>query len=248
MRIYTQDTRDRALAMFAECQNRSRVAEAFGVSIGTVSNWIAQPTIGPPPKRGACLLGQRFHRLLVVEEVGRVDQGKAWRCICDCGKERVTTTKMLRNNSVRSCGCLRTEHCMSISSAGAARIAQMLYLGPQESLRRFLYSKYKFQARRRGISFSLDKETFLDLVNQPCRYCGIEPAQVLRVRQNGDELVYNGLDRVNPSKGYTVDNVVPCCWRCNVAKANHPLEEFLSWVSRIAAHQCAHPIDPQAHS
>jgi len=33
------------------------------------------------------LLGQRFNRLIVLEEAGRNKQGKVlWKCLCDCGK------------------------------------------------------------------------------------------------------------------------------------------------------------------
>lgn len=29
-----------------------------------------------------------------------------------------------------------------------------------------------------------------------------------------------GLDRINNSKGYTIDNIVPCCGNCNKLKNN----------------------------
>lgn len=70
---------------------------------------------------GLNLVGQRFTRLLVIEECGRRNTFKLWRCICDCGKEVFVTTGHLRNGDTKSCGCfnraqqkeLHTKHGMS---------------------------------------------------------------------------------------------------------------------------------------
>jgi hypothetical protein len=47
---------------------------------------------------------------------------------------------------------------------------------------------------------------------------------------------YSGIDRINPSLGYVVGNVVPCCARCNVAKNNMSVEEFSAMLDRIRMH------------
>lgn len=57
------------------------------------------------------LTGQRFGMLTVVE---RVDDyvspsgGKSprWRCICDCGNEKIALSCWLRSGAVTSCGCM----------------------------------------------------------------------------------------------------------------------------------------------
>jgi hypothetical protein len=46
--------------------------------------------------------------------------------------------------------------------------------------------------------------------------------------------VANGIDRVDNTKGYSVDNCVPCCRRCNVAKADMTPDQFLGWASLVA--------------
>ena len=56
-----------------------------------------------------------------------------------------------------------------------------------------------------------------------------------RRRGNGD-YTYNGIDRVDNTRGYTLDNVVPCCFKCNRAKDTMTKEEFLEWVGRVATH------------
>jgi hypothetical protein len=63
-----------------------------------------------------------------------------------------------------------------------------------------------------------------------CHYCEAPP--VLDNRK----LVRNGIDRVDSSKGYVTDNVVPCCRDCNVAKSDLSKAEFLNLVEKIYNH------------
>jgi 5-methylcytosine-specific restriction endonuclease McrA len=44
------------------------------------------------------------------------------------------------------------------------------------------------------------------------------------------------------SKGYTVENSVPCCYRCNHAKRDYSYGEFVDWVKRAADHMNAKEI------
>lgn len=47
--------------------------------------------------------------------------------------------------------------------------------------------------------------------------------------------MYNGIDRIDNQKGYSLDNVVACCRICNNAKSDMTVHEFHSWIMRIAA-------------
>lgn len=46
--------------------------------------------------------GQRFGRLVAVEYV----HSKKYKCICDCGKEKIANTVSLVYGHTRSCGCI----------------------------------------------------------------------------------------------------------------------------------------------
>lgn len=56
-------------------------------------------------------VGERYGRLVIVEELPRIKSGKnghmlrMMRCKCDCGGEKITKYVSLRNNHTRSCGC-----------------------------------------------------------------------------------------------------------------------------------------------
>ena len=63
------------------------------------------------------LKGQRFGKLLVIEEDGRIGTNVAWICKCDCGNvTRVRANSLLTGNTT-SCGCGRidaiTKHNMT---------------------------------------------------------------------------------------------------------------------------------------
>lgn len=54
------------------------------------------------------LTGKRFTRLLVQEKVGRTKAGDSlWRCLCDCGAEKIVAGGALlqKKEPTRSCGC-----------------------------------------------------------------------------------------------------------------------------------------------
>jgi hypothetical protein len=54
--------------------------------------------------------GQRFGRLLVLEDAGRSASKKVmWRCLCDCGKEAVVVSGGLVTGNTTSCGCFLKE-------------------------------------------------------------------------------------------------------------------------------------------
>ena len=93
---------------------------------------------------------------------------------------------------------------------------------------RFRY--YQRSAAERGIPFELTFEQFILFWQQPCWYCG-------------DPLETAGLDRVDNSKGYALDNVVSCCFMCNAAKRNYSQQVFLERCKRISMR---HPVEQPA--
>lgn len=98
-----------------------------------------------------------------------------------------------------------------------------------------LMHRYRAKAKKHGREFSLSVEEFIALTSGECHYCGVPPAAT--ETSHARTYPYNGLDRVDNGRGYELGNIVPCCKRCNVAKNDMPLEEFLTLVERISAHQ-----------
>ena len=57
------------------------------------------------------LMGKKFGRLTVVEFVSiTIDrQQSLWRCVCDCGNEKIVRGHCLKSGRVKSCICLDKE-------------------------------------------------------------------------------------------------------------------------------------------
>lgn len=53
------------------------------------------------------LLGQRFGKLKVIAPAENHKGRTAWLCQCDCGNQKIITTKLLRDGTTKSCGCLK---------------------------------------------------------------------------------------------------------------------------------------------
>jgi hypothetical protein len=52
------------------------------------------------------ITGQRFGRLVVIEDAGRTKVGRViWFCRCDCGGRTTVEGVLLRNGNTKSCGC-----------------------------------------------------------------------------------------------------------------------------------------------
>jgi hypothetical protein len=63
------------------------------------------------------LVGQKFGRLMVVEDAGRTKQGKViWRCVCECGTIKDIKSSSLSNGATQSCGCLQKERASKANS------------------------------------------------------------------------------------------------------------------------------------
>ena len=55
------------------------------------------------------LSGKKFGRLTVIEKYGKIDGKIAYRCICECGKEKIAIGTYLTSGRTKSCGCLDME-------------------------------------------------------------------------------------------------------------------------------------------
>ncbi len=100
-----------------------------------------------------------------------------------------------------------------------------------------LLRTYKSHAKNRNIEFLLSKEEFRQLTKQNCHYCGEQPSQYVKGgNKSSKNYIYNGVDRFNNTKGYTKDNCVSSCGKCNFAKFDYTYDEFTVWVKKICDH------------
>ena len=172
------------------------------------------------------MIGRKVNRLTVLSFNGFRDTKKgrikSWLCRCDCGNEVIATTGAINFGSVKSCGCLKTES-----------LRERLSLKEGEASFRQVYKSYKQKAKDRNIDFYLTKDEFLIITSKRCFYCNSSPNNISKSRSATGDYIYNGIDRIDNSIGYNLDNCVACCKRCNVAKNDMSLKEFKDMIISI---------------
>lgn len=172
-------------------------------------------------KREITLVGRRFSYLLALERHPRVGKPTLYRCKCDCGCERMVDGGRLQRGETRHCGC---RNKMEAKARGARKAKHPTHAS--------VYCVYVYSAKKRGLPWTLSKDEFTTLVTGTCYYCGGPPTAR---EYRGKITVYNGIDRVDNSGGYTAINTVSCCYICNRAKSNLPLSTFITWVKAAYA-------------
>lgn len=144
-----------------------------------------------------------------------------WWVRCDCGVEK--TMRAFTVLESKSCGC----------RLGAVYAA----LPDGESLKHHLLSRFKAGAKRRNLMWSLDTAAFEALVKSPCHYCGAGLSMTLTKPLLRGSFTHNSIDRVENSKGYVYDNVVPCCKFCQYAKRDMSYDDFIAHLLRAGEFQ-----------
>jgi hypothetical protein len=180
-------------------------------------------------KRTINRIGHRYGKLTVIEYLGR-DKNKSktaqirWKCMCDCGKIHNSSSHALSTGRAKSCGCNRKE------------VDDLKRFKNGEANLNRLFLTYISGAKRRNYKWELEKQDFKKLTKQNCFYCNIEPVQILANGRGYEDYLYNGIDRIDNSLGYTKDNCVSCCKLCNRSKSTLSYKEFINWIESVYNH------------
>lgn len=158
----------------------------------------------------------KFDKLRALEKVGSTGNGSIWNCLCDCGKEIKVARCNLISKGVKSCGCIQkgtkskpnNEHCKNS-----------------------ILNSFKQRSKKKKIEFSIESDKFFDLISKECYYCGLEYSN--HIKKKYGEIKYNGLDRIDNTKGYEINNVRTCCSTCNVMKLTLTENEFYNHIKQI---------------
>lgn len=168
--------------------------------------------------------GTVIGKFTVIRELPERGHGGAifWECQCVCGTYRKVRSSSIKNFDPQlrySCGCDKAD----------SRSVDTCYKNT--------YAVYRRNARKRSIPFYLTYEDFCKLITKSCIYCGTTGGNTfVRKYKTPPEIVeykYNGIDRINSDLPYTLDNSVPCCYNCNIAKFAQTQEQFKTLITNI---------------
>jgi hypothetical protein len=144
------------------------------------------------------LSGLVYNNVEVLYTIGRKDQHSLWMCKCICGKEFIKLYSNITRG--KNMGC---DECY--------RSFAQIKLRPFESRYNSLISVNK---ERNNVN--LTYEEYIEFTKiKNCHYCNVP------MNWHPYHMTGYYLDRKDNSLGYSVDNCVVCCARCNEAKSDH---------------------------
>lgn len=94
------------------------------------------------------------------------------------------------------------------------------------------YERYIQNCKNKNREFSLSEEQFKEITSRKCFYCGgfnIAENNIISI----EDLKYCGIDRVDNSRPYVIDNCVSCCNVCNRMKLELKMEDFIQHIKKI---------------
>lgn len=91
----------------------------------------------------------------------------------------------------------------------------------------------KAHGKRRNIEVSVTADFLGNMYESQGRRCFYSGMKLLDVR-TGRHPLSPSVDRIDSSKGYTLDNVVVCAWSINRMKDDMPASEFKPLLQQVA--------------
>jgi hypothetical protein len=142
-------------------------------------------------------LNDKFTKLTVLS-FSHLDNRnrKWWNCVCDCGKKTTPHTGNLNSGNTKSCGCYVKEAAFNRRKSLYQTETTAIIIG------------YKRHALDRGLKWLLSRIEVESIIKEPCHYCGLPPSNI-KITKNtlNTGLLYSGIDRVDSSLDYTIENV-----------------------------------------
>ncbi len=154
---------------------------------------------------------------------------KSYLIECKCGYQRyihLSEWARIQNNT----------HTSNLIQNGCRRcnILDKSIESKTQAIYKRLLKAIESSCKRKGREFNLSIEQAINIYKSNCYYCNTPPSNIFKSNNiDGFTLKYTGVDRVDSSKGYTIDNVVPACIHCNRAKNDLGQKEFYNLISRI---------------
>ena len=182
------------------------------------------PSCGCLSNDGINLVGERFGKLVVILQTLSRNGRKSWYCKCDCGSDKIVSTKLLRNNETKSCGCLHY----------SKRNHHKNWLGT-ENISKTFFNSIRSGAVSRNIFFDIiitDLEFLFIKQNKKCALSGIDLI-FSNVTKNKFGIGNASLDRIDSNIGYVKNNIQWVDKRINIMKNKIDESEFIELCTKI---------------
>ena len=161
------------------------------------------------------VVGKRFKGVTILSLFKKPNNKRIFcKYLCDCGKESQIRLSDIISNGKSSCGC-------------------MSGLPDGESSMRRVISDYKSNAQRKNREYSLSNDSVRKLLLSDCFYCSSPPGRKVDYKKLKGSIIVSGIDRLDNNKGYTEENCVSSCKRCNYKKGADSHDDFIQWIKSV---------------
>ncbi len=182
------------------------------------------------------LTGQKIGKLYIIKRYRYTR--KNWKnpdtfydYICECGNKGHTSHSNLVSSKKnkrypKSCGCSNKEWINKWNL-----IRPNIERDDKQILINRIKNYYIRNANKAKHNWELSNQEFELLIFGNCYFCGASPEKE-KIRKN-ITIKHSGIDRLDSSKDYFLDNCVSCCKWCNWAKNEFSVKEFLDHIMVI---------------
>jgi hypothetical protein len=110
---------------------------------------------------------------------------------------------------------------------------------------KIIFSQIKGNAKSRNLHVTITEADVEKYAFDECSYCGASPScrKRIPILKHGKligyrkgAVLYNSIDRIDNTKGYTPENITTACLDCQIAKSDLTLFEFFSLAERLSLH------------
>ena len=130
-------------------------------------------------------------------------------------------------------GVLENDKARAAERRSSARQKGIDLHATEKTTTQYRWTQLLHGAKLRDLEVGIDESRATKLFTRACFYCRI-PASP-----------FNGVDRYDNELGYTVENCVPCCTRCNRMKSDMSVDDFFRACRLIAGNAATAEDIPQ---
>lgn len=194
------------------------IAREIGSNPHVIYNALKRLNIEQQDRTGKIQSGQKFNKLTTVKVVD-ISKNRTfiWECVCDCGNISNVRTSQLKNQSIKSCGCI-AKGDSNKRWTGCGEVSGNFYTG------------IRCCAKNRKIDFNISVEDIWNTYLKQDKKCYLSGLDINFKMYNETASV----DRIDSSLGYKINNIGICHKDINKIKASFSVSDFIEYCKLIS--------------